>query len=64
MRSIFICPIFRLVMMYIPLVFLLWLFLYFSGTNPEGEEADQSCGGESCTDDEKEDSWTDEEEDE
>jgi hypothetical protein len=30
------------------------------GSNPEGEEEDQSCGGESCTDDEKEDSWTDE----
>ena len=31
------------------------------GSNPDGEEADQSCGGEPCTDDEKEDSWTDEE---
>jgi hypothetical protein len=30
------------------------------GSNPEGEEEDQSCGGESCTDDEKEDSTTDE----
>lgn len=32
------------------------------GSNPEGEEEDQNCGGESCTDDEKEDSWTDEDE--
>lgn len=33
------------------------------GSNPDGEESDQNCGGESCTDDEKEDSWTDEDED-
>jgi hypothetical protein len=32
------------------------------GSDPCGEESDQSCGGESCTDDEKEDSWLGEEE--
>jgi hypothetical protein len=30
------------------------------GSDPCGEEADQNCGGEACTDDEKEDSWVDE----
>jgi hypothetical protein len=31
------------------------------GSNPDGEDADQNCGGEPCTDDEKEDSWTEDE---